>query len=191
MKSAKGEAIGGTGNAEIPSLSPPDLANAFPPSVVRAQLYREEPKLPRISVKGAGLIGTTSALFLKNLVERSAAIFEESSSAKKTTGNDKDDDDSSERLIKCADIYKVVEKTEIFEFLKEPLEESGIQEMIRKEQTHLTEYKTPAKRKRAPAASSRTAKKVLQSVKQQNDDFGVAPSEFPADEIIADEDDYD
>lgn len=190
MKSAKGEALGGAGNAENPSLSPPDLANAFSPSVVRAQLYREEPKLPRISVNGAGLIGTTSALFLKNLVERSAAIFEGSSSAENITGNNKDDN-SSERLIKCADIYKAVETTEIFEFLKEPLEESGIQEMIRKEQTHLTEYKTPAKRKRASAASSRTAKKVLQSVKQQNEDFEVAPSEFPADEIIADEDDYD
>ena len=170
-----------TGNTE---LTPLDLTTVFPPNVVRAQLYREEPKLPRISMEGAKLIGTTSALYLKDIVERIAGIKEESPITDEGVSD-------SGIMVQCADIYKLVEQTETFLFLKKPLEECGVQEMIQKERTHMAEYKPPAKRKRAPSASACTAKKVVQSLKQPCEGLEETTSKGTEEQIIADEDDYD
>ncbi len=142
-----------------------DLTQLIPGSTVRSQLYREVPNLPRLSIQGAELIGTTSALFLKSIL---AEVLESD-------------------VVKAADIQQVVQGSMAFAFLKVPLEEEcGILDIIEKEKRSWKEYQPKRKRE---TGSTRSVKKMMQSIAKPKQDDVV--SQTTTDPIIADDEDYD
>jgi hypothetical protein len=160
-----------------------DWTQMLPPQQVRSQLYRQEPKLPRIPINNAQHIGTTAALFLKDLVERSSVY---AAKQEKTQGH-------SGALVKCAHVYQVVQDNENFGFVKDALEENGIMKRMQKEQIGAVEYKPRAKRPRTATTTSQNAQKVMKSVGQPQEevtDTGVVARQS-TDQIIVDDDDYD
>lgn len=114
-----------------------DLTELLSGNTVRSQLYRQEPKLPRISVGSAELVGTTAALFLQDLVKKSV-------------------DASGGDLCTASAVQKVVKETPSFSFLAPAVEEASDKE-------RLIEFQPKPKRKRV-AQTAKNAMKEITSV---------------------------
>jgi len=158
------QAVAKAGKEQSPSL---DLSQIFPPQTVRSQLYRGEPKLPRIPIQNAALIGTTSACFLKELLDQCRTSRQSSQP-------------TADNLLAAATIQEVVQSNSDFSFLRD----TDIQESVTKERR--IEYK-PKQRKRA--ATNRVATQAMKDLKQPVEE--VAEKSSATDQIILDEEDYD
>lgn len=154
-----------------------DVSNVIDNTMVRNQLYREEPRLPTIPSQAAALIGTTSMLFLKDLVRRCVATED-----KNTGHNDR-------CIVSASRVKQVAEDTEAFAFLRGPLQEIT-------DTATLREYIPKGKKRQASATSTKSSKKLatLALVGATNDpasDTMTLVNSAQTDQIVVDDDEYD
>ena len=138
------------------------LTEVFEPRQIRTQLYREEAKLPRIPVASSELIGTTSALFLRELLRSSAEL------------------QGKGALINVGHIQEAVHQAVAFSFLRKSLRsnlDSRPQE----------EYEKPAKKRKLRQESSNIIK-TLPKEEQGKDKILCLGTHG---DVLEDEEDYD
>jgi hypothetical protein len=163
-----------------------DVTSVFDPTKIKTLLYREEPKMARIPVPSLKLIGATSALFLKNLIEEATAKM----------------DDNNKDYVTLERLRNVVSTKPSFQFLQETMDD-----VKDTDSTHnLKEYVPTISRKRTASSSREKLKKVAKSMepsantnKKWNEDAPleeaitnvVNTTELVSGQLVADEDDYD
>jgi hypothetical protein len=163
-----------------------DLTSIFDPAKLRRLLNHEEPKMAKIAVPLLKLIGTTSALFLKNVVGSAMEI------------------DNSDGCVTLDKLQSVVSSNPSFQFLQEALEDVKDTDSSK----NLKEYVSTSTKKRSASKSNDEVKKakvgkLVQSSENKEWADDNAPLEeaiaiaanntgtMTSDEIIVDEDDYD
>ena len=157
---------------EDPEASALDVTTLFPGPTVRSQLYRQEPKLPRLPLPSADLVGTTAALFLQHMIHQSMEHSKK-----------KEDD-----LCTVSDIQAVIDQTPALAFLKDPFREG----IATTDQERFVEYQpAPKKKSRVKSSAGRTTQKAL-IIKEMGTTESTSTNTLPSGgEIVVDEDDYD
>ena len=158
---------------EDPEASALDVTTLFPGPTVRSQLYRQEPKLPRLPLPSADLVGTTAALFLQHMIHQSMEHSKK-----------KEDD-----LCTVSDIQAVIDQTPALAFLKDPFLREGT---ATTDKERFVEYQpAPKKKSRVTSSAKRTTQKAL-IIKEMGTTESTSTNTLPSGgEIVVDEDDYD
>jgi hypothetical protein len=159
-----------------------DLTSIFDPAKIKSLLYREQQKMATVPKPSLQLIGTTSALFLKDLVE---VVL-------KT--------DDKDCLVTFDRLDEVVSSNPSFQFLRGAID--AFNEVNKTNDTK--EYVPNASRKRRETQTSgrlKKAAKVLNPSAQEDWDgvviqeaasYALNSSELVnSDQIVPDDDDYD
>jgi hypothetical protein len=164
------------------------LTSIFDPAKIKALLYREEPKMATVPKPSLQLIGTTSALFLKDLVE---VVL-------------KTDEHNNDCLVTFDRLDEAVSSNPSFQFLRGAIDDFN--EVNNKTNNDTKEYVPNASRKRRENKTSgsrlKKAKKLLKPSAAQEDwtgeeiqeaaSYALNSSELvTSDQIVPDDDDYD
>ena len=167
-----------------------DLTSTFATAKLKKLLYNEEPKMAKISVSSLELIGTSSAFFLKDLIQSSLK------------SNDKEDG-----FVTLDHVRTTVDSNPSLELLKEPLE--GVQNY---DTTETYKEYEPANRKRKASHSvsgggllkKGEVKQLIEQAQEKEMEGGdnevlheairnaaKKSTTVFSDDIVADESDYD
>ena len=148
-----------------------DITTLFPGNTVRSQLYRQEPKLPRLPLPNADLVGTTAALFLQHMIQKSVE-----------RQHSKDD---GMMICTVSDIQAVIDETPALAFLKE----TRLEEKVITDPERYIEYQpTHKKKKQRVTSSERTTQKAMKAARVPE---ASTTSANHLGTIVVDEDDYD
>jgi hypothetical protein len=146
------------------------ITTLFPGNTVRSQLYRQEPKLPRLPLPNADLVGTTAALFLQHMIQKSVERH-----------HSKDDG----TLCTVSDIQAVIDETPALAFLKE----TRLEDKVITDPERYMEYQpTQKKKKQRVASAERTTQKAMKAARVPEES---TTSTNHLGTIVVDEDDYD
>ena len=148
------------------------ITTLFPGNTVRSQLYRQEPKLPRLPLPNADLVGTTAALFLQHMIQKSVE-----------RQHSKDD---GMMICTVSDIQAVIDETPALAFLKE----TRLEEKVITDPERYIEYQptTQKKRKQRVTSAERTTQKAIKAARVPE---ASTTSANHLGTIVVDEDDYD
>ena len=154
---------------EEPEVSTLDITSLFPGNTVRSQLYRQEPKLPRLPLPNADLVGMTAALFLQHMIQKSVEQHSSKDGA----------------ICTVSDIQTVIDETPDLAFLKE----TRLEEKVITDPERYIEYQpTQKKRKQRVTSAERTTQKAMKAARVPEES---TTSTNHLGQIVVDEDDYD
>ena len=155
---------------EEPEVSTLDITSLFPGNTVRSQLYRQEPKLPRLPLPNADLVGMTAALFLQHMIQKSVEQHSSKDGA----------------ICTVSDIQTVIDETPDLAFLKE----TRLEEKVITDPERYIEYQPTQKKKKKQRVTSaeRTTQKAMKAARVPEES---TTSTNHLGQIVVDEDDYD